>query len=108
MAVKPLCDQLRLLFFGNFRQDWSEFVLTDLGIFKYEQVARDPATRAFQTRQHIDTFHALFVCRQQLDESEDLAAVLDAASRAGCRQRLAGGPAAQAAVSNRATIRAAG
>jgi hypothetical protein len=76
VAVKPLCDQLRLLFFGNFRQDWSEFVLTDLGIFKYERVARDPATRAFQTRQHIDTFHALFVCRQQLDESDNLAAVL--------------------------------
>jgi hypothetical protein len=75
VAVKPLCDQFRLLFFGNFRQDWSEFVLTDLGIFKYEQVACDPATRAFQSRQHIDTFHALFVCRQRLEESEDLAAV---------------------------------
>jgi hypothetical protein len=75
IVVKPLCDRLRLLFFGNFHQDWSEFVLTDLGIFKYEQVARDAATRAFQTRQHIDTFHALFECRQQLEESADLAAV---------------------------------
>jgi VRR-NUC domain len=77
VLVKPLCDQLRLLFFGNFRQDWSEFVLTDLGIFKYEPVARDVASRAFQTRQHIDTFHALFVCRQQLEESDDLGAVLN-------------------------------
>lgn len=76
VAVKPLCDRFRLLFFGNFRQDWSEFVLTDLGIFKYERIACDLATRAFQTRQHIDTFHALFICRQQLDEGEDLAAVL--------------------------------
>jgi len=75
VAIKPLCDRLRLLFFGNFHQDWSEFVLTDLGIFKYEQVARDAATRAFQTRQHIDTFHALFECRQQLEEGADLAAV---------------------------------
>lgn len=77
VAVKSLCDRLRLLFFGNFRQDWAEFVLTDLGIFKYERVACDLATRAFQTRQHIDMFHALFVCRQQLDESDDLAAVLN-------------------------------
>ncbi|HWM65914.1 MAG TPA: VRR-NUC domain-containing protein [Steroidobacteraceae bacterium] len=77
VVVKPLCDRLRLLFFGNFHQDWSEFVLTDLGIFKYEQVARDAATRAFQTREHIDTFHALFECRQQLEEGNDLATVVE-------------------------------
>jgi VRR-NUC domain len=77
VVVKPLCDRLRLLFFGNFDQDWSEFVLTDLGIFKYEQVPRDAATRAFQNRQHIDTFHALFECRRRLEETEDLAAVTE-------------------------------
>ena len=76
IVVKAVCERLRLLFFGNFRQDWSEFVLTDLGIFKYERVPRDPATRAFQTRQHIDTFHAMFVCRQHLEDRDDLAAVL--------------------------------
>ena len=78
VVVKPLCDRLRLLFFGNFHQDWSEFVLTDLGIFKYEQVPRDAATRAFQTRQHIDTFHALFECRQRIAEGDDLAGVVEA------------------------------
>jgi len=78
VVVKPLCDQLRLLFFGNFHQDWSEFVLTDLGIFKYEQVPRDAATRAFQTRQHVDTFHALFECRQRMAEGDDLAGVVEA------------------------------
>src|SRR4051812_45364640 len=78
VVVRPLCDRLRLLFFGNFHQDWSEFVLTDLGIFKYEQVPRDAATRAFQTRQHIDTFHALFDCRQLLEEGDDLATVVEA------------------------------
>jgi hypothetical protein len=78
VVVKPLCDRLRLLFFGNFDQDWSEFVLTDLGIFKYEQVPRDAATRAFQTRRHIDTFYSLFECRRLLEETDDLAAVLEA------------------------------
>ena len=77
IGVKPVCDRLRLLFFGNFRQDWSEFVLADLGIFKYERVPRDAATRAFQTREHIDTFHAMFVCRQQLEDRDDLAGVLE-------------------------------
>jgi len=78
VVIKPLCDHLRYLFFGNFNQDWSEFVLTDLGIFKYEQVPRDVATRAFQTRQHIDTFYALADCRRLLEESDDLAVVLGA------------------------------
>jgi len=78
VVIKPLCDRLRFLFFGNFNQDWSEFVLTDLGIFRYEQVPRDVATRAFQTREHIDTFHALADCRRLLEESDDLAAVVGA------------------------------
>lgn len=78
VVVKSLCDRLRLLFFGNFDQDWSEFVLTDLGIFKYERVPRDAATRAFQTRRHIDTFHSLFECRRRLEETDDLAAVIAA------------------------------
>jgi hypothetical protein len=78
VVVKSLCDRLRLLFFGNFDQDWSEFVLTDLGIFKYEQVPRDAASRAFQTRQHIDTFHVLFECRRRLEDTDDLAAVVEA------------------------------
>jgi len=76
LVVKPLCERLRLLFFGNFRQDWSQFVLADLGIFKYEKVPCDAATRAFHTREHIDTFHALFLCRQQLEDSDDIEALL--------------------------------
>ncbi len=74
VVIKPLCDRLRLLFFGHFDQDWSELVLTDLGIFKYEQVPREAATRAFQTRQHIDTFYSMFECRRRLEETGDLAA----------------------------------
>jgi len=77
LAIKPLCERLRLLFFGNFRQDWSEFVLTDLGIFKYEKVVCDTETRAFQTRAHIDAFETLFLCRQRLaEEGSDLEAIL--------------------------------
>ena len=32
--VKPLCDRLRLVFFGNLRQGWTDFVLSDLGLFR--------------------------------------------------------------------------
>ncbi len=66
LAVAPLCERFRLLFFGNFRQDWSEFVLTDLGIFRYERVALDAAARAFHTRAEIDQFAALYRCRELL------------------------------------------
>ena len=76
LAVKPLCERLRGVFFGNFDQDWSQFVLADLGIFKYEKVPYDTATRAFHTRAHIDTFNALFLCRQQLEESDDIDGLL--------------------------------
>ena len=30
-----LCDRLRLMFFGNLRQDWAEFVLTELGLQRF-------------------------------------------------------------------------
>ncbi|MDP1293717.1 hypothetical protein Q6296_28255, partial [Klebsiella variicola] len=30
LSVMELCDRLRLMFFGNLHQDWSEFVLADL------------------------------------------------------------------------------
>src|SRR5690606_7462917 len=32
VRVLDLCERLRLMFFGNFDQDWSQFVLADLGI----------------------------------------------------------------------------
>lgn len=71
VSVAPICTRLRLLFFGNFRQDWSEFVLADLGIFKYETVAFSPGSRAFQSREDIETFFELYECRRRL--CDDLA-----------------------------------
>ncbi|WP_322106515.1 VRR-NUC domain-containing protein [Paraburkholderia sp. J41] len=63
----PLCERLRLMFFGNLRQDWREFVLADLGVFRYETVAFDAASRAFQHRGDIDTWLALRDCRETLE-----------------------------------------
>jgi VRR-NUC domain len=76
LVIKPLCERLRRLFFGNFRQEWSEFVLADLDIFRYEKVGLDAAARAFQTRAHIETFDELYSCRQRLEEGADIAAIL--------------------------------
>lgn len=76
VAVTPLCTRLRLLFFGNFRQDWTEFVLADLGIYKYEAVGFSTASRAFHSRQDIEDFFALYECRRRLHEESSLEEVL--------------------------------
>ena len=76
VMLGELSERLRLMFFGNLHQNWTEFVLADLGVFKYESVAFDAASRAFQTRADIDAYLALQACRQALEEGADSAAVL--------------------------------
>ncbi len=78
VKVASLCDRLRLMFFGNFHQTWSEFVLADLGIFRYEKVHLDEAARAFRTRQQVEQFHAIYRCRELLRAEAPLEDVLAA------------------------------
>lgn len=66
--VKPLCDRLRLIFFGNLHQDWTEFVLSDLGLFRYEQVEFSNASRGFRDRRDIDHYVLLHACKQRFAE----------------------------------------
>jgi hypothetical protein len=68
--VKPLCDRLRLLFFGNLHQDWTEFVLSDLGLFRYEQVEFSSASRGFRSRQDIEHYLQMHACRERFDAIE--------------------------------------
>ncbi|SHH02160.1 VRR-NUC domain-containing protein [Massilia sp. CF038] len=81
ILVKPLCERLRLIFFGNLRQDWTEFVLSDLGVFKYEQVEFSSAARGFRDRQDVDDYLALHACKQRFEAGEDLSSVLEALPR---------------------------
>ena len=76
VRIASLCDRLRLMFFGNFRQTWSEFVLADLGIFRYESVSLEPSARAFQTREQIEQFCAIYRCRELLHAEAPLDEVL--------------------------------
>ncbi|WLI90688.1 VRR-NUC domain-containing protein [Massilia sp. R2A-15] len=69
ILVKPLCDRLRLIFFGNFRQDWTEFVLSDLGVVRYEQVEFTAASRGFRTRRDIDHYIELHHCKERFRAS---------------------------------------
>ena len=76
VAIAKLCTRLKLLYFGNFRQEWSEFVLAELGIFKYEKVAFSKASRPFDCRHEIEDFFTLYECSRQLYERALLADVL--------------------------------
>ncbi|WP_448676263.1 VRR-NUC domain-containing protein [Delftia acidovorans] len=82
VMVGALCERFRLMFFGNLYQDWSEFVLADLGVFRYEAVAFDAASRAFQSRADVDGYLALQACRAALDEGVEIDALLQQV--AGC------------------------
>lgn len=74
---KALCDRLRLIFFGNWHQDWSEFVLSDLGIYHYESVDISLESRGFQTRRDIEDYIALQLCRDLFEQEEPISRVFD-------------------------------
>jgi hypothetical protein len=62
LLVAPACERLRLMFFGNHRQGWSEFVTADLDIFKYEKIETTLHSRPFQTRGQVELFERLHEC----------------------------------------------
>ncbi len=70
LLVDPLCERLRLMFFGNLHQDWTEFVLSDLGIYRYETVEFSASSRGFRTREDINAYLHLHRCRERLELGE--------------------------------------
>ncbi|MDN4039570.1 VRR-NUC domain-containing protein [Massilia sp. YIM B02443] len=77
ILVKPLCDRLRLIFFGNLHQDWTEFVLSDLGLFRYEQVDISPASRGFRRRADVEHYIQLHACRERFASARDTGETVD-------------------------------
>ncbi|MGV8921220.1 MAG: VRR-NUC domain-containing protein [Pseudomonas sp.] len=72
LTVMPLCERLRLLYFGNLYQEWSEFVLADLGVYRYETVEFSRDSRGINQRVDIDVCLELHACAQALEAGEDL------------------------------------
>lgn len=58
----------KLCFFGNCYQNMSEFVLRDLGVFQYEQYRIDKHSRAFHSREQIDSHLQYFSCSTMLEQ----------------------------------------
>ncbi len=66
-----LFDRIRLMFFGNLRQSWTDFVLVELGVQQFESVPfTPPASRAFQQRAEVDCYLQMHRCRERLDNGE--------------------------------------
>lgn len=75
-CLQPVCDRIRLLFFGNLYQDWSDFVLADLGVMRYEHVPFSADSRALQQRTDLDLAMALHRCAERLDQGDDTLSIL--------------------------------
>ncbi|MBN2993583.1 VRR-NUC domain-containing protein [Pseudomonas cedrina subsp. fulgida] len=76
LTVMELCDRLRLMFFGNLHQDWSEFVLADLGIYTYEKVEFGAESRGLRSREDVQGFVFLHQCQLAFETGEALEDVL--------------------------------
>lgn len=76
VCITNWCERLRLMFFGNLHQNWSEFVLSDLGIYRYEQVELTDTARGFLSRQDVDDYLHLHNCRECFDQGETLDDIL--------------------------------
>jgi hypothetical protein len=55
-----------LLFFGNAYQDLTEFVLQDLGLFRYENYLIDHQHRIFKTRDELQQYQLIVSLRERL------------------------------------------
>jgi len=80
LTIMDLCDRLRLMFFGNLYQDWSEFVLADLGIFTYEKVEFCADSRGLRSREDVDACLFLHQCQQRFEAGEPLEAIVEQVS----------------------------
>ncbi|WP_426234206.1 VRR-NUC domain-containing protein [Pseudomonas sp. TWP3-2] len=77
LTLMDLCDRFRLMFFGNLYQDWSEFVLADLGIFTYEKVEFCADSRGLRSRADVDACLFLHACQQRFEAGEPLEEIVE-------------------------------
>ncbi|MFJ2709458.1 VRR-NUC domain-containing protein [Pseudomonas sp. NPDC087346] len=80
LTIMNLCDRLRLMFFGNLYQDWSEFVLADLGIFTYEKVEFCADSRGLRSRADVDACLFLHDCQLRFEAGEPLEPIVEQVS----------------------------
>lgn len=77
LNIRSIAETLRLLFFGNLYQTWSEFVVADLGHLRYESVPLLKNARGFSSRDDLMVSRTLHELRARLDAGESVADLLN-------------------------------
>jgi hypothetical protein len=72
VGLQDITARLLLLFFGNAYQDLSEFVLQDLGLFRYENYLIDYQHRIFKSRDEVLQYQQLLLLRELLGRAQTL------------------------------------
>lgn len=67
---QTIISNLLLLFFGNAYQNLTEFVLQDLGLYRYENYTIDHQHRVFKNRAELEQYQLLIQLRDQLEQAD--------------------------------------
>lgn len=78
---QAIIQTLLLLFFGNAYQDLTEFVLQDLGLFRYESYSIDHQHRLFKSRAELDQYQQLIHLREQLELDNSIETLIQIAAQ---------------------------
>lgn len=78
---QSIISNLLLLFFGNAYQDLTEFVLQDLGLFRYENYPIDHQHRLFKNREELEQYQQLVQLREQLEVDSSIDTLILIAER---------------------------
>lgn len=78
---QAIINNLLLLFFGNAYQDLTEFVLQDLGLYRYENYPIDHQHRLFKSREELDQYWHLQQLREQLELDNSLPSLTQIAAQ---------------------------
>jgi len=62
-------ETFKLCFFGNLNQDLTDYVLRDLGLYRYEEYPLDQQHLPFRSRMQIDRHLGYYGCLAQLDSA---------------------------------------
>jgi len=68
LETDHIVSNFLLLFFGNAHQNLTEFVLQDLGLFRYESYVIHQDNRIFKSRTELEEYRALLLLREQFSE----------------------------------------
>ena len=72
LGTQQIIDNFLLLFFGNSYQDLTEFVLQDLGLYRYENYVIDHQHRIFKSRAELEQYQHLIEIRERLADASAL------------------------------------